>query len=177
MLYARQTTRGAQKFPDAASVELTFSSSRSATALRNRAFPCFELLQPLNLIELQPAVFPPSAIVSRLRYPGRPAASATGLSCTAGTSTCRSLAMICSGVLRFPAMAVPLVVAPASHSCRTTSMEAGPVELGRRQGTGGMLGAWIACPSGNSASRTAVACCEGEKRSSASCAARSAIVA
>src|SRR3712207_3918226 len=52
-------------------------------------------------------------------------ASATGLPWAVRTSTCRSLATICSGVLRFPAMSVPSVVIPASHSRRTTSRGAG----------------------------------------------------
>ena len=51
-------------------------------------------------------------------------ASATGLPCAVSTSTCRSFATICSGVLRFPAMSTPSVVTPASHSQRTTSSAA-----------------------------------------------------
>jgi hypothetical protein len=38
VLDAGPTTRGAQKFPDAASFRMTFSSARSATALRSRPF-------------------------------------------------------------------------------------------------------------------------------------------
>jgi transposase InsO family protein len=37
--------------------------------------------------------------------------------------------MICSGVLRFPAMSIPSMVAPASHSWRTTSRGAGQRNL------------------------------------------------
>src|SRR3712207_8204638 len=52
-------------------------------------------------------------------------ASATGLPCAVSTSTCRSLATICSGVLRFPASLNPATASPVSHSRRATSTGAG----------------------------------------------------
>jgi hypothetical protein len=55
------------------------------------------------------------------------------LPCAVSTSTCRSLAMICSGVLRFPAMSIHSVVAPDFRSRRTTSRRAGH---GREDPTG-----------------------------------------
>lgn len=45
---------GAQSFPRAASVRITLSSVRSATARRRRWFSALELLEPLDLMSLSP---------------------------------------------------------------------------------------------------------------------------
>ena len=68
LLNAGTPTRGAYKFPRAASCRMSFSNVRSEIALRSRFVLELKLLQPPYLFDLQSAEFLPPAIVGHLAH-------------------------------------------------------------------------------------------------------------
>ena len=76
MLDAGPPPRGAHHFPEAASFRMTFSSVRSDTAFRSRAFSRSsgavpQTLQPLHLVQLQTTKLGAPAIIRGLRHTNR----------------------------------------------------------------------------------------------------------
>ena len=95
----------------------------------------FQLLQPLDLVTLQPAVLIAPAVVCNFRHTYRSSASATGRPCAISTSTCRSFATISSAVCLF--LAIYLILLGQNHtSGRTISKGADQAGCSRDQSSG-----------------------------------------
>ena len=54
MIHTGTAAGGAYQFPEAASLRISFSSVKSETARRNCLFSVLQLLEPLDLVALQP---------------------------------------------------------------------------------------------------------------------------